>query len=131
MNGEKDVNGLNLVLLRFWQKKRDEGQLMMAVQLYGDRAILFFGAYAVFAKDEQELVGILEAYEIAMASDEDLLKGFAPAGVAASLRTEAFAGTDELVDKVSSRFTKGYVAAVRKLAREKLQHALGHGFNEA
>ena len=119
--------------LTFWQTQRDEGRLTVAVEIYRDRAIAFFGAFAAFGKAEHELLEILEAHEVAMASDEELLQVFARASsaVAANLDTESFAPSAELVERLAGRFEQGYLSGVRASARQKLQNALGTGYNEA
>jgi hypothetical protein len=59
--------------IHFWQTKMNRGLLITTTQMHRDRAIRFFGAEAVFSKDEPNLIRILEAYTIAFSSDKDLL----------------------------------------------------------
>ena len=57
----------------FWRKHRDDGSLLQMVRAHRDRAIKFFGAFAVFGENELQLLRLLEAHEMLATSDEDLL----------------------------------------------------------
>src|SRR4051794_24139096 len=59
--------------IAFWARHRDEDSLISVVRTFRDRAIPFFGAYAVFGENEADLLRTLEAHEILIASDEELL----------------------------------------------------------
>jgi hypothetical protein len=109
----------------FWRKHRDDGSLLPMVRAHRDRAIKFFGAFAVFGEHELQLLRLLEAHEILAISDEDLLVELnrVPEMMAPELEKIEPSVLREQIRKMS-RFTKADVVAMKLRARQQLERAI-------
>ena len=110
----------------FWARHRDDGSLIRMVRAFRDRAIPFFGAFAVFGENEAESFRTLEAQEILIMSDEDLLKELnrVPDMMAAELEKVEPRETREELRRIS-RHTQKDVQTLRTKAQHQLERALG------
>jgi hypothetical protein len=118
--------------IMFWRGHRDDGSLIQTVRLFRDRAVPFFGAFAVFGANEPELLRILEAQEILVTSDADLLKQLNRVNelMAPELEKVEPAELREQLRK-ESHYTQEDVEALRSQARQQLARALGKDFPDA
>jgi hypothetical protein len=111
--------------MMFWQKHRDDGSLLPMVRAHRDRAIKFFGAFAVFGENELQLLRLLEAHQILTTSDEDLMVELnrVPEMMAPELEKIEPSALRDQVSKMS-RFTMVEVAAMKLRARQRLKRAI-------
>jgi len=98
------------------------------VRMQRDRAISFFGAYAVYGENESDLLRTLEAHEILITSDEDLLHELnrVPKIMAPELEKIEAPEVRKAIQKISTA-TMDDVAALRRQARQQLERVLPGG----
>lgn len=107
--------------VHFWQKQVEGGRIIAALREHRERAVRFFGVAAVESEDEAEIYRTLEAHELLVLSEKDILSVLNRVTDSLDDDLNKFAPDVQIEIKKLPSFSSQHAATAKRAAVEHLK----------
>jgi hypothetical protein len=107
--------------VHFWRTQAEDGRIMGALREHRERAVRFFGVAAVESEDEAEIYRTLEAHELLVLSEKEILSILNRVTDSMDEDLNKFAPDVQIEIKKLPRFSSEHAAAAKRAADEHLK----------
>jgi len=107
--------------IHFWRKQIEDGRMMQSLREHRERAVKIFGATAVHREDEAEIYRTLEAHELLILSEKEILSILNRVPDSLLEELNEFAPDVQAEIKKLSRYSSDDAQAAKRQALEHLR----------